>query len=323
MVTFLCNTPFPRVKMKKKLTLLLVAMVAFATVASAQGRRGLRINEVMVVNDSSVVDDYGRHSAWIELFNSTYAPLEISSVYLTVNRDSTKMYPVPLGDVNTEIPPRQHVIFWADGEPSKGTFHTSFKLTPGQDNWIGIYDADGLTLIDEVLIPASMLPNTSYARKIDGVKYDENDAEAWEVRDGSGNKYITPSSNNIIKDTNNKVEMFSQQDEDGFGMTIMAMAIVFSALLLLCLCFYAISKIGASVNRRNKERSHGIDPSEAAVAGRPEHDTGEEIAAIVMALHEHLDTHDQESTILTINKVKRAYSPWSSKIYSLRETPRH
>ena len=54
---------------------------------------------------------------------------------------------------------------------------------------------------------------------------------------------------------------------------------------------------------------------------RPDHDSGEEIAAIVMALHEHLDAHDQENTVLTINKVKRAYSPWSSKIYSLRELP--
>ena len=51
-------------------------------------------------------------------------------------------------------------------------------------------------------------------------------------------------------------------------------------------------------------------------------DTGEVIAAISMALHDHLDAHDRESTILTINKVRRAYSPWSSKIYSLRELPR-
>ena len=40
-----------------------------------------------------------------------------------------------------------------------------------------------------------------------------------------------------------------------------------------------------------------------------------------MALYEHLNTHDIEETILTINKVKRTYSPWSSKIYTLRETP--
>ena len=69
-------------------------------------------------------------------------------------------------------------------------------------------------------------------------------------------------------------------------------------------------------------RAQGIDKSEAAAAGS-NHDSGEEIAAIVMALHQHLNAHDTESTVLTINKVKRAYSPWSSKIYGLREVPGH
>ncbi len=31
--------------------------------------------------------------------------------------------------------------------------------------------------------------------------------------------------------------------------------------------------------------------------------------------------HDVEETVLTITRVKRSYSPWSSKIYTLRETP--
>lgn len=300
--------------MKKQLTALFVLILTCSVMVSAQGRRGLRINEVMVQNDSSVIDDYGRHVAWIELFNSTYAPLEISSVYLTNDSTNPKLYPVPLGDVNTEIPARQHVVFWADGEPEKGTFHTSFVLTPGQDNWIGIYDANGKTLIDAVTIPASLIPNTTYARSIDG-------SGDWEVRDG-GEKYITPSSNNIIVDTNNKIEMFEENDENGFALTIMAMCIVFSALLLLCLCFLAISKIGESVSKSNKMKSHGLIPGEIERDERPEHDSGEEIAAIVMALHEHLNAHDQENTILTINKVKRAYSPWSSKIYSLRELPK-
>lgn len=114
--------------------------------------------------------------------------------------------------------------------------------------------------------------------------------------------------------------MFAERDENGFGMTIMAMCIVFSALLLLCLAFYGIGKIGAAVSKLNKMRAHGVTKEEAHEVITT-HDSGEEIAAIVMALHEHLNTHDAESTILTINKVKRAYSPWSSKIYSLRELP--
>lgn len=307
--------------MKKKLSILLVAIVACATIASAQGRRGLRINEVMVQNDSSVVDDYGNHVGWVELFNSTFAPLEISSVYLTDDPQVPKKYPVPLGDVNTEIPSRQHVLFWADGNPTRGTFHLSFTLKTGKDNWIGIYDADGLTLIDSVTVPASLQPDQSYARAEDGV--DNADASlTWQVRDNiTDSTYITPSSNNVIKDTNTKIETFAEKDKNGFAMTIMAMCIVFSALLLLCVSFYIISKIGERESKSKKAKSHGSSLKELPKSERPDHDSGETIAAIAMALHEHLNAHDTENTVLTINKVKRAYSPWSSKIYSIRELP--
>lgn len=296
---------------------MLVAFMAISTAAYAQGRKGLCINEVMVQNDSSVVDDYGLHHGWIELYNSTHAPMEISSVYLT--NDSTKptLYAVPLGDVNTEIPALQHVLFWADGEPNKGTFHVSFQIKPGET--IYVFDADQQTILDQVTLPADLAPNTTFARKVDGKGGLNQDA--WEVRDG-GEKYITPSSNNIIVDTNTKVESFRTLDGNGIILTIMAMAIVFSALLVLCLCFYAISKVGSVVSLFNKMRSHGVEPKTIADTESLAHDSGEEIAAIVMALHEHLNAHDQENTILTINKVKKAYSPWSSKIYGLREIPR-
>lgn len=305
--------------MKKKLLILLVAVVACCVVSNAQGRRGLRINEIMVQNDSNYVDDYGRHGAWIELFNSTYAPMEISSVFITNDSLQPKKYPVPLGDVNTEIPPRQHIIFWADSEPSKGTFHLSFSLTPGQDNWIGVYDANGITLIDSITVPASLLPNTTYARILDGIGTGH---DAWEVRQGTEESYITPSSANRIVDTNRKVDRFAEEDANGFGLTIMAMCIVFSALLLLSLSFYAINRIGARISSRNKMRSQGVDIKTVSKEERPDHDSGEEIAAIVMALNEHINAHDLESTILTINKVRKSYSPWSSKIYGLRELPR-
>ncbi|MDE6487664.1 MAG: lamin tail domain-containing protein, partial [Paramuribaculum sp.] len=242
--------------MRKKIFLLLLTIASCASVMTAQSRRNLRINEVMVQNDSSVVDDYGRHRAWIELFNTTHAPLNIASVFITNNPatlDSSltskerkaMMYAVPLGDVNTKIPKRQHIVFWADGQPTLGTFHTNFTLTPGQENWIGVFDADGVTLIDQVTIPADLAPNTSYARIVDGIDSKSGDAsEAWEVRDDSNGRPVTPSSNNKIREKNDKIDMFAEKDANGGAMAIMAMGIVFSALLLLCVFFYIISKIG-------------------------------------------------------------------------------
>jgi len=319
--------------MKQKLMTLLLAVAVGAVAVSAQSRRNLRINEVMVQNDSNFVDDYGHHTAWIELFNTTHAPLNIASVFLTNNRATLNenlsakerkamMYAVPLGDVLTKIPKRQHVVFWADGRPTLGTFHTSFTLQPGQDNWIAIFDGDGHTLIDSVTVPATLGSNQSFARIEDGV--DSKDGvklgiEAWEIRDDSEGLPVTPSSNNKIRETNDKIDMFAEKDKNGFAMAIMAMGIVFSALLLLCICFYIISKIGERVSSRNKTKT--LSSAETEIHVEKGHDSGEEIAAIAMALHEHLNAHDSENTVLTINKVKRAYSPWSSKIYGLRQLP--
>lgn len=304
---------------RKTVALLLGCFLLCVASVSAQGRRAICINEVMVQNDSNYMDDYGLRHGWIELFNSSFAPIEISSMYLTNDKNNPKKYPVPRMDVNTEIPARQHIVFWADNEPNKGTFHINFKLEPGKDNWIGLYDADGKTLIDEVLVPASLGANQSYARKQDGVKDAENDANAWEVRDGSDEKYITPESNNIIIDSNEKIEMFVEHDKYGIGMTVISMLIVFVCLLILSLAFRAIGKFNSRLAQRKREEATGALESDTEVKRGP--DSGEEIAAVCMALHEHLNMHDHEDFVLTINKVKRAYSPWNSKIYSLRELP--
>lgn len=294
----------------KKHILLAIALITGLTFAEAQNRKALRINEVMVANENSVVDDYGYRSGWIELFNSNFGPLEISSVYLTNDSTNKTMYPVPLGDESTHMGKRQHIVFFADENPTRGPLHLSFQLVPGQDNWIGIYDADGQTLIDEVLVPANLQPNQSYARNADGIG-------EWEICDGV-NHYITPKSANVIKDTNNKIQLFAALDGHGFGMAAMAMCIVFSALLVLCIAFMAINKIGSSISRHNKAKAHGVETIDKHTV---EQDSGEVIAAICMAMYQHLNTHDEESAVLTINKVKRAYSPWSSKIYGLRQLP--
>ena len=139
------------------------------------------------------------------------------------------------------------------------------------------------------------------------------------MRDGKNGKYITPSSNNVIIDKNEKIENFEKHDKTGVGMTVMAMTIVFLSLLILSLCFIGLGLFHAQSARRKKQAATGtVDDSKPLMAGL---DSGEEIAAICMALHEHLNMHDKEDFVLTINKVKRAYYPWNSKIYSLRELP--
>jgi Na+-transporting methylmalonyl-CoA/oxaloacetate decarboxylase gamma subunit len=49
----------------------------------------------------------------------------------------------------------------------------------------------------------------------------------------------------------------------------------------------------------------------------------ETAAAIALAIHMYkTEMHDQESFTITLKKVSKIYSPWSSKIYTLRQNPR-
>ena len=90
---------------------------------------------------------------------------------------------------------------------------------------------------------------------------------------------------------------------------------------MLYLMFRLIGQITVFVKKRNAMRVHGISDKEEAKEKGLGRESGEVYAAIAMALYQHLEVHDVEDTILTINKVKKAYSPWNSKIYSLREVP--
>lgn len=275
------------------------------------------INEVLVDNQDNFQDDYGMHSGWVEIFNTSYNSVNLAGCYLKVSSEpgDTLSYFIPKGDVLTAISPRQHALFWADGAPRRGTFHTNFVLSKTRDNWVGLYDS-GRKLLDEVVVPAGVLKtDQSYARVSDG-------ADQWEVKDDSETKYVTPSTNNQTLEGNPKMDKFEQHDSAGLGMTITAMTVVFTGLILLYLCFRIIGKVAVKLRKRNAMKAQNVtDKQEAKKRGLGEA-PGEVIAAISMALHEAQGAdHDVEETILTISRVKRSYSPWSSKIYTLRETP--
>ena len=297
----------------KKIGVLLLLMVLFSFGAQAQLTTSVKINEVLVVNEDNFVDDYGKRHPWIELFNNSAGTVDLRGCYLTnINwegkkPDAKKMYMIPKGDVLTKIPPRQHTLFWADNEPTRGTFHINFTLSPDKDNYIALYDADGTTLIDEIIIPAGQKADVSYGLDVDGTG-------KWSTL-----SKVTPNTNNVTLDSNEKIENFQRNDSLGIGMTVTAMAVVFLGLLILFLVFKQIGNVAISASKRNAQKAAGEGTAIAANAGE---ESGEIFAAIATALYEMSDdNHDIENTVLTIRKVQRSYSPWSSKIYTLRQSP--
>lgn len=305
-------------KIKSGIFLSLLLVLGFCTSCKEQrSNNKFLLNEVLLDNESNFQDDYGVHSAWLEIFNRSFGSADLSAhlIRVAVPGGDTVTYFIPKGDAETLIKPRQHTLFWADGEPKRGTFHTNFTLNPETSNWIGLFDSGG-KLLDEVVIPAGALTaNQSYGRVFDG-------SDAWEVKNGGTNKHVTPSTNNQTMDSNNKMENFKKQDSSGIGMAISAMSVVFFGLLLLFIVFKIVGKIAVSLSKRNAMKAKGITDIHEANEKKLGEAPGEIFAAISMAMHEmQNDVHDMEDTILTITPVKRKYSPWSSKIYTLRETP--
>ena len=89
-------------------------------------------------------------------------------------------------------------------------------------------------------------------------------------------------------------------------------------ILVVALFIFFLYRTDRIVTKRNQSLELTKQPSinESDV-------TDEEAAAIALAIHMYKrEMHDMESLTITLKKVSRIYSPWSSKIYTLRQNPR-
>lgn len=113
-------------------------------------------------------------------------------------------------------------------------------------------------------------------------------------------------------------DLFMEIDPYGIGMTVIGYSVVFLALLLLYVVFYNLSK-AMTINIRRVLKKEGKSED----ANKVEEISGEVNAAIAYAIYLYFnELHDKENPIITINRVSKAYTPWSSKIYGLRQNPR-
>lgn len=94
--------------------------------------------------------------------------------------------------------------------------------------------------------------------------------------------------------------------------------VIIVLVLLFAYFLYRTNKIIDSKKEATKQK-------EIVTHAKVHHDdvTEETAAAIGLAIHMYKnEMHDQESFTITLKKVSKIYSPWSSKIYTLRQNPR-
>lgn len=92
----------------------------------------LSLNEVAPSNNSetNIVDEYGIHSDWFEIYNSGEDTLNLAGLYLSDDPNElgksliTSLYPD-----STTILPKGFIRFWADNAIYRGPLHADFKLS--------------------------------------------------------------------------------------------------------------------------------------------------------------------------------------------------
>jgi len=112
---------------------------------------------------------------------------------------------------------------------------------------------------------------------------------------------------------------FSAIDKTAVIIVLVGISIVFTVLATIYLFFKYLLPVVLKITLKRKARKLGQYSSSANLLNVP----ADVSAAIGMALYLHFnEIHDEESNVITIKRVSRTYSPWSSKLYSMRNLKR-
>ncbi|MBR7030791.1 MAG: OadG family protein [Prevotella sp.] len=303
--------------MNKIRILLSGILLTSASAMMAQGAKNIRINEVLTNNTSSIQDEYGQREAWIELENTSFTTYNVRGMYFTTDRsvlDPNMSVPerikhmsvIPSGDTRTQIGGRQHLVFYCNSTPAQGKLHLSLKVPMSEPLWIGFYNGNATELIDSVSVPA-LAADQSFARQ---------NSTSWAVKSAEN---VTPGIENFIKTDETKDAYLKREDPHGFGITLLAMGIVFFCLAVLFVFFWLFGAIMRHLDTAKKVAyTQPIKPITKTVEVTHDlaHATGNilqdglktkgidkevYIAVIAMALKQYQDdVHDVESGIITI-----------------------
>ena len=291
-------------------------LLAGASMTHAQVEQSIKINEVMTSNTSNLQDEYGQREAWIEIANVSFTTYNVRGMFITTDRSvldpqmsvperMKRMSAIPSGEPRTALSGRQHLILFCNSLPSKGSMHLSVPIDPSKPTWVGLYSGNATQLIDSVTVPV-IADNLSYARHKDG-------SVNWVVKSA---EQVTPGISNMTDIVETKTAKLKREDPYGFGITVLAMGIVFFCLALLFVFFTlfgffmkhrsavaSIQPVKAGVKTVEKTMEVASKTSTILQDGLKTKGIDKEVymAVIAMALKEYQDNvHDVESGVITI-----------------------
>lgn len=310
--------------MKRILLTISTILAGGLFMAHAQNVSDLIISEVLAEPDSScIMDDYGRRTGWIEIFNKSQGTVNYGGCFLSDDRNNLKKSPITKSDNRTKIGPRQVALFHASGNNGDGTFYVNFEIRRGST--IYLVSNDGRTVVDSVIVPTTLPAGKSVAKTANDLRQ-----IVFEVEPDPA----VPSPGAVNGDgvTESGSQKMAHEDKHGFILTIVSVSVVFCALIILWWLFSLLGKVSGDkkgkceckkADKAKVKTSGKITPEIAAAIGLAldQEMNGEVYAAISLALHLYMEdaVHDNESFVLTIN---RKQSSWNSKGQNFRQLPK-
>ena len=106
------------------------ALIGIEPTMAADASEPIHLSEVLFRNTYSVIDSYGDHSDFAELFNAGQEPVDLSDYYLSDTFDSPLKWQCP----KVVLDPGEYVLIFLSGKSSaNGEFHASFSLSSADD----------------------------------------------------------------------------------------------------------------------------------------------------------------------------------------------
>ena len=165
------------------------------------------INEILSLNNNTILDDFGDRSDWIELYNTSEDTVDLSSWYLSDDENNVLKWIFP----DTSICPHGFILIFCSGRDTlSGYLHSSFKLKSSGEP---VFLSDAYHNLVDYFLPVSLENDVSYGRKNDG---SPDYAYFYKTSPGATNSNnillneISFSSNEGFYETNIQLSIFSQ-----------------------------------------------------------------------------------------------------------------
>ena len=116
------------------------------------------ISEIMADNETTLRDEDGDYSDWIELRNTTGATIGLGGMYLTNDTNDLDLWELPAG---LSLDDGEHIVIFASGKDrDSGQLHTNFQLDEAGGT-VALVNANGNDIESQMALEGQLLSRSA------------------------------------------------------------------------------------------------------------------------------------------------------------------